>query len=130
MRMEFTNDVLELLRGAEQKVLATVGVDGPNVIPLSMVEVETTRIYICDCFMDKTVQNIRQHPQVSLAFWKGFDGVQVKGIVAYLTEGDEFERFRTWLTERHPERTLRGVLSVEPTAVYDIAPARAGVQVA
>lgn len=128
--MEFTNEVRALLETAEQKVLATMGSDGPNVIPLSMVEVASDRIYICDCFMDKTVANIRNETRVALAFWKGFEGVQIKGSVSYKTEGAEFERFRNWLLERHPDRTLRGVLIVVPTAVYDIAPARAGMKLA
>lgn len=128
--MELARDIYELLEGAEQKVLATVGADGPNAVPLSMVVVEPDAIFICDCFMEKTVENIRTDARVSLAAWTGFSGVQVKGRVVYETDGEHFDRFVAWLRERHPDRTLRGVLVLTPEAVYDLAPGSRGTQLA
>jgi len=126
--MELTAEFKDLIATAEQKVLATASNNEPNVVPLSMVEVYEDKIVVCNCFMDKTVENIKSNDVVALAFWKGFVGIQVKGRVSYETEGQTFGRYVDWLAGKHPDRTLKGVLVVTPESVYDLAPSNAGVR--
>ena len=80
--------------------------------------------------MDKTRNNVRQDPRVALAFWKGFDGVQVKGTIVYESEGDRFGHHADKLKEEHPDRQLCGVLVFTPEKLYDLAPKNAGKQLA
>lgn len=126
--MELTAELKDLITTAEQKVLATASNNEPNVVPLSMVEVYEDKIVICNCFMDKTIKNLESNDKVALAFWKGFVGIQVKGRVAYETEGQIFDSYVDWLAGKHPDRVLKGVLVVTPESVYDLAPSNAGAR--
>ncbi|PIR86139.1 hypothetical protein COU14_00560 [Candidatus Kaiserbacteria bacterium CG10_big_fil_rev_8_21_14_0_10_44_10] len=128
IRMQLPNEVLEIINDADNKVLATIGEDGPNVIPLSMVIVDGDDIIVCDCFMDKTTKNLSQDSRAAMAFWKGFVGVQIKGHISYETSGEHFDRYTVWLREKHADRTLRGVLVMSAEEIFDLAPSNAGVK--
>lgn len=128
--MELTKEILEIINSADNRALATVGEDGPNVVPLSMVVTDQDSIVICDCFMGKTAANLANDPRAAIAFWKGFVGVQVKGKITYETSGENFDLYVKWLKEKHPDRTLRGVLVMSPEKVFDLAPSNAGCQLA
>lgn len=126
--MQLPNEVLEVIKSAENKVLATMGEDGPNVIPLSMVIVDGDDIIVCDCFMDKTARNLSNDSRAAMAFWKGFVGVQIKGHISYEKSGEHFDRYTEWLREKHADRTLRGVLVMSSEEVFDLAPSNAGAK--
>ena len=126
--MEIPNTIIPLIEGAENKVLATVGEDGPNVVPLSMVVTEGDKVIVCDCFMDKTVKNLSSDKRAAMSFWKGFEGIQLKGEISYETDGEYFTRYVDWLKEKHADRTLRGVLVFSVEHIYDLAPQNAGVK--
>ena len=126
--MQLPSNIITIIAKAENKVLATIGPDGPNVIPLSMVVVDEERLVVCDCFMDKTVNNLAKDNRVAMSFWTGFAGVQLKGSVSYQTEGETFDRYVLWLKNKHPDRTLRGVLVMTPEAAYDLSPSNPGVK--
>ncbi len=128
--MEMPTEVMNILIEADQRALATNGADGPNLVPLSMVLLENGLIVICDCFMVRSVANLGSDDRVSVAFWKGFVGAQVKGWADYRREGEEFDRAAKWLSGKHPDRVLKGVLVVKPEAVYDLAPGRGGAKIA
>ena len=130
MAMKLSEEILGIISGADQRALATVGEDGPNVVPLSMTIIDGDRIVICDCFMDKSAKNLAKDNRAAVSFWKGFVGVQVKGLVSYKTEGEYFERYTDWLKEKYPDRTLRGVLVLTAERVYDLHPQNAGVELA
>jgi hypothetical protein len=126
--MQLPSEIIKMIEEAENKVLATIGEDGPNVIPLSMVIVESDDIIVCDCFMDKTVKNLSHDSRVAISFWKGFAGVQIKGHISYETTGERYDRYTKWLKGKHPDRTLRGVLVITSEHAYDLAPSNAGIQ--
>ncbi|MEX0913270.1 MAG: pyridoxamine 5'-phosphate oxidase family protein [Candidatus Paceibacterota bacterium] len=128
--MKLPSGIIAVIEGADNKVLATIGEDGPNVIPLSMVIVDGDDIIVCDCFMDKTVKNLSHDSRAAMAFWKGFVGVQIKGHISYETSGEHFDRYTKWLKGKHTDRTLRGVLLMSAEEVYDLAPSNAGVKIA
>lgn len=124
--MQLPNEVAEFIKSAGHKSLATVGEDGPNVVPVSMVAVDGETIVISDCFMDKTRQNVQKDARAALAFWQGMDGVQLKGKIVYEKDGDRFGRYAEKLAVDHPDRRLCGVLIFTPEKIYDLAPKNAG----
>ena len=126
--MKLSDQIIATIEGAENKVLATIGPDGPNVIPLSMVIVDGDSIMVCDCFMDKSAKNLFADDRAAMSFWKGFAGVQIKGRVSYEKTGEHFDRYTKWLEGKHPDRTLRGVLVMTAEAAYDLAPSNAGAK--
>lgn len=119
--MKFSQDIAKFLLNAESKALATNGVDGINVVPVSTVKVVDGHIWLVDYFFGKTRENIQKNPNdIALTFWSGLSGYQVKAHSMYQTEGVNFEATVAWIAKLHPERKVKGLLILEPRKVYDI----------
>ena len=113
--------ITESLTKATGRALATNGVHGMNVIPVSSLRVVGETIQLYDFFMRKTVENIASDDEVALACWNGFVGVQVRARATYIDHGDVFDEANGWAKQTFPERTLKGVLVLQPTAAFDVS---------
>lgn len=114
--------VENILLNADAKALATYHDGNLNVIPVSTVKIVDGKVLLVDYFMEKTVRNIKNNNFVSLVFWKEMKGFQIKGRCNYLTSGEHFNEIVKWAKEVHPDRTVKGILLIEPLEVYDVAP--------
>jgi predicted pyridoxine 5'-phosphate oxidase superfamily flavin-nucleotide-binding protein len=130
--MHIDTTIQQQLQTAEAKALATQGPAGLNVVPVSVITVTDREIHLYDFFMRKTVENIKAEGTVALTAWSGLEGVQVRAMAEYVTDGAVFTAAQTEMQERFPERVLKGVVVLMPTAVYDISAGveRAGVLLA
>lgn len=117
----FNETIIKNLLQAEAKALATTGPHGVNVVPVSVINVKESTIYLYDFFMGKTVANLSDSPAVALTAWSGLQGVQIKAVADYCTNGPEFEQAVIAMKEQFPERTLRGLIILTPIVVYDIS---------
>ena len=128
--------IRQAILGAESKALGTSGPAGLNVVPVSVVEVEGDEILLYNFFMGKTAENLSATAsgggEVSLSCWSGYRGVQVRARVQYVTTGERFKAATTALAERFPERVLKALIVLTPTAVYDtsVGTGTAGTQIA
>ena len=111
-----------MVTSATGRALATSGPCGLNVVPVSAAHIVSDTIRLYDFFMNKTVVNIKQNPQVALSCWDGLAGVQIKAKAEYVTDGADFAQANTWAKEAYPERVLRGVIILQPTECYSISP--------
>lgn len=120
---------LDQVLQSPSRVLATYGPAGLNVVPVSVVTKDGEALILYDFFMGKTVTNIQGTGDVSLTAWDGLMGIQLKGRATYENAGDFFDASVGIMLERFPERTLRGVVRIIPTAVFSVsAGAEAGKQ--
>jgi hypothetical protein len=120
--MNLTTNMRTTLETAEGRALATTGPHGINVVPVSVITLtEAGEIYLYDFFMDKTVTNLTSDSTVALSAWSGLAGIQVKATAAYETAGERFAAEEVKMKAQFPDRTLRGVIILTPSAVYDIS---------
>jgi len=119
--MDLSQEITQILLNAEAKALATVYNNAINVVPVSSVKVVDNKIWLIDYFFDKTLYNIQQNPKVALTFWIGLRGYQIKAKTNYLTQGVEFDTAKKWISSIHPNRTVKGLLILETTAIFDIS---------
>lgn len=119
--MILTENIKKILLNADGKALATFSKDNLNVVPVSSVKVVEDKIWLINYFFNKTIQNIKNNSHVALAFWKGFEGYQIKGEVTYVTEGSMFEEAKTWIAGILPERVVKGLLIVTPDEIFDVS---------
>ena len=124
LRMHITPTIETILTSASTKALATDGPAGLNVVPVSTIAVFSEEIWLCDYFMGKTRTNLTAAPHVPIALtaWEGLDGIQLKGNASYLTTGESFTDATVWVAKLHPDRTLHGLIVIQPTAVFDVSP--------
>ncbi|MGD8960703.1 MAG: pyridoxamine 5'-phosphate oxidase family protein [Desulfobacteraceae bacterium] len=96
---KMTERMQELFKKVPTVVLATASPEGiPNAVPVGakkLIDEET--ILISDQFFNKTLANLKANPQVSLTFWEGHEGYQLKGSVTIETSGQRFEETARWI---------------------------------
>lgn len=115
------SDIQNTIETAEGKALATYGVAGLNVVPISMARVVGDEVWLFDFFMGKTIKNIESANDVAVTAWAGLSGIQIKGTAIIHREGDVFEAGAAWVTEQNPDRVTRGVIVITPEKIFDIS---------
>lgn len=115
------SDIQNIIETAEGKALATHGVAGINVVPVSMARVVGDEVWLFDFFMGKTITNIESDTDVSFTAWSGLSGIQIKGTATIHREGNIFDDGVVWMKEQNPDRVTRGVIVITPNKVFDIS---------
>lgn len=116
------NHIKEFLLKADSKALATYGLNGLNVVPVSTIFIQDDNVILVDYFMDKTVKNILENSYVSIAAWKDLFGYQLKCVAKYKKEGEVFEDIKEKVKEILPDRIVKGIIILTVREIYDIAP--------
>ena len=119
--MNFSKDIQNTLLKSVSKALATSFNNELNVVPVSSVMVKDGDIWLIDYFFNKTKSNFLNNPNVALTFWTGTTGYQAKAKINYVTVGENYEVAKKWISEIHPERTVKGLLILEIAELYDIS---------
>lgn len=108
------------LTKAEGKALATCGESGVSVVPVSSLKIIDDKIVLVNYFFNQSLVNIKQNPKVALAAWIGLEGCRVEATAEHQTAGDIFDEVVAWVGKTLPERVVKGVLILTPTAFYDL----------
>ena len=120
--MRITQTVKTILETAPAKALATRCTTDVNVVPVSMVRVNESSIWLFDFFMNKTAHNACGMSVCALTAWEGMKGVQIKGSITYITEGEVFNESVAWVSTQNPDRVVKGLLEIVPTSIHDVSP--------
>jgi predicted pyridoxine 5'-phosphate oxidase superfamily flavin-nucleotide-binding protein len=120
--MNITPTVKTILETAPAKAFATTCPDDINVVPVSMIKVNESSIWLFDFFMNKTAQNACASSACALTAWEDMKGIQIKGDVTYVTGGESFDEAVDWVQIQNPDRVVKGLLIIDPTAMFDISP--------
>ena len=114
----------EFILSAEAKALATFANDNLNVVPVSSIKIVGGKIWLINCFMDKTLSNILNSKIIALVCWRGMMGYQIKGTVSYVTDGQDFNEAVKWIKSILPDRVVRGLIIINPNEIHDISPTK------
>lgn len=123
--MSKLNDEMKALMTEEPVcVMATADSSGiPNAVPIHYTDIiGDDRIMLVDNFMNKTLENIRQNPNVSISVWHAKTGFQFKGKAVHETSGANFEAGVALVKKEKPEGSPKGVVVVEIDSVYSTSP--------
>jgi predicted pyridoxine 5'-phosphate oxidase superfamily flavin-nucleotide-binding protein len=107
--------------------IATSGKDGPHLVPVCFIKtLDEKRLIIGNVFIKKTVENLKNDPQiaVAVAFKRdGWDGYLLKGKAEVAAEGEIFEDFKSEVLERsNGKREIKSVVLVHVAKVYSLTP--------
>lgn len=114
----------EFILSAEAKALATYANGDLNVIPVSSIKIMDGKIWLINYFMDKTLSNILKDKSVALVCWRKMMGYQIKGIVSYVTEGQNFDEAVKWIKSILPDRVVKGLIILAPEEIHDVSPTK------
>ena len=82
----------EIKKMIEKNALAfaTINEEGnPYVIAVAFVKVKDDKIIITNNYMGKTIDNLKNNPNISLVVWnKDWKGYNIQGKVEYFEEGE------------------------------------------
>jgi predicted pyridoxine 5'-phosphate oxidase superfamily flavin-nucleotide-binding protein len=125
---QLTKRMIELFNEVPAAVLATVNGEGvPNAVPIGAKKIlDDHTILISDQFFKKTLDNIKVNPGVSVLFWKGYEGYQLKGKVSILTSGQIFNETAQWISDLSakvgfPLKT-KGAVIFKIDEIYGVSP--------
>ena len=134
---QMTERMQELFKKTRTVVLSTATGDGtPNAVPVSAKQIiDAETILISDQHFNKTLANMNANPRVSVTYWEGSEGYQLKGIVTIETSGQRYEDTARWIDELSAKYGLplksKGTIILKIEKIYDIAPGpNAGKQLA
>ncbi len=98
---KMTERMKELFEKVDAVSLGTSTSDGtPNTVPIGAKKIiDDETVLISDQFLNKTLANIKSNPKVSVTYWEGTEGYQLKGTVTIETSGERYEETARWIEE-------------------------------
>jgi len=122
--MKITQEIKEFFEQVPVMALSTVDENGiPNVSAIASKKIiDDETILTIDTFHKKTLNNIRQNGNISLAMWKDSIGYQIKGKAIHYTEGEIFEKGKEWILTLKPQKIVKGVILIKVTDIYYLTP--------
>jgi len=120
--------IRKMFQGLVTVVLATADKNGaPNAVPVNAkAALDDETIVISDQFFNKTLANVKENPQVSVSFWEGMNGYQLKGKARIVTEGPVYETMAAAVKAKGEERGIvlrsKGVLVIKIDDIFYTTP--------
>jgi len=129
MRMaQMIERMQELFNKVTTVVFSTATSDGvPNAVPISAKKIlDAETIIISDQFFGKTLANIKINPRVSVMYWQGLEGYQLKGTVKIETSGPIYEEVARWIDDYAAKVKVplksKGAVIFKIEEIYNVAP--------
>lgn len=125
---KMTERMQELFNKVPTVVLATASPDGiPNAVPVGAKKIiDDATILISDQFFNKTLANLKANPQVTVTFWEGHEGYQLKGSITIETSGQRYEETARWIEELSHKAGFplksKGAVILQIAEIYGVAP--------
>jgi len=70
----------------------------PNAVPIGAKKIiDSETVLISNSFFNKILAKTKTNPRVSLMYWEGNEGYQLKGGVTIDTTGQRFEETARWI---------------------------------
>jgi len=123
-----TERMKEVVDKVPTVVLSTATGDGvPNAVPVGAKKIlDGETILISDQFLNKTLANMKSNPRVSVMYWQGHEGYQLKGTVTIETTGKRFEETAHWIEEMSQKAGFplksKGAIIVQIEEIYGVTP--------
>ena len=124
MSVELSEDVAAFIRDARVARLATIGPEGPHVVPICPA-LDDGRLLIAT-EPSRKVENLRTDDRVGVAFdeygedWSRLRGVSVSGRATIHAAGEVWERCRRLLYEKYPQYETDAEIVPGRTLVLEI----------
>ncbi len=125
---QMTERMMELFKKVPAIVLSTATEDGtPNAVPVGSKKIiDSETILLSDQFFNKTLANMKASPKVSVMYWEGQEGYQLKGTVTIETTGQRYEDTTRWI-EDHGNKIgfplkSKGAIILKIAEIYGVSP--------
>ncbi|MDY6989670.1 MAG: pyridoxamine 5'-phosphate oxidase family protein [Thermodesulfobacteriota bacterium] len=125
---KMTKRMKELFNSVRTVVLSTSTPDGrPNAVPVGAKKIiDSETILISDQFFNKTLANMEANHRVSVTYWEGHEGYQLKGTVTIETSGQRYEETAQWISELSAKLGFplksKGAIIMRIDKIYGVSP--------
>lgn len=125
---KMTQRMKELFEKVGAVALGTSTLNGaPNVVPVGAKKIiDDETVLISDQFLNKTLANMKANPQVTLTYWEGHEGYQLKGSVTIETQGRRYEETAQWIEQLGAKAGFplksKGAVILKIEEIYGVAP--------
>jgi predicted pyridoxine 5'-phosphate oxidase superfamily flavin-nucleotide-binding protein len=125
---KITQEMKEVIEKTRGLAFATCTKEGiPNVVTIHFYKIiSDNEIMFVDIFMKKTLENIKNNPNIALTVWdwdiKPRKGFQFKGEARIETSGKLFEEGIKMVKAEKPELDPKGIVIVKVKSIYITSP--------
>jgi predicted pyridoxine 5'-phosphate oxidase superfamily flavin-nucleotide-binding protein len=125
---KMTDRMKELFEKVSTVALATSTSDGiSNVVPVGAKKIiDDETVLISNQFFGKTLANMKSNPKVSVTYWEGHEGYQLKGSITIETSGKRFEETARWIEDISAKAGFplksKGAVILKIEEIYGVAP--------
>lgn len=125
---KMTERMKELFEKVNIVTLGTSTPEGnPNVVPVGTKKIiDDETILISNQFLNKTLANMKLNPRVSVTYWEGREGYQLKGTVTIETSGNRYEETARWIADIGTKTGIplksKGAVILKIDEIYGVAP--------
>ena len=125
---KMTERMKDTFEKVENVILATATKDGvPNAVPMGAKKlIDDETILLSDQFLNKTLNNMKENPQVAVTFWSGFEGYQLKGTITIETSGERFDETADWIDKMGKAMNFplksKGAVIMKISEIYGVSP--------
>jgi predicted pyridoxine 5'-phosphate oxidase superfamily flavin-nucleotide-binding protein len=106
--------------------VATASKEGvPNVVPIGFCQlVDDETIWIADNFMVKSLDNLKENPNVAIYVWGPETGgcFQIKGKATLISSGEKFDKMKAIVQAAKPGLPAKTLIEVRISDVFQCAP--------
>ncbi|MDD2635492.1 MAG: pyridoxamine 5'-phosphate oxidase family protein [Bacteroidales bacterium] len=130
--MILKKEILDIFKNEMCHQFATVSQDGiPNICNVGAKYIrDDGKIVVIDNFMNKTLANIKENPEVAMLIRREKESYQIKGSAIYLTKGKEFDEAYKWMKNIGEKYPAKGAIIITVHSVYNsVAGSNAGNKV-
>ena len=113
----------EIKKIIEENAVALASVDNegnPYCIAVAYVKVKDDKIVITANYMNTTLENVKNNPNVCLTVWnKEWNGYQIKGRAEYFEQGEWLDFVKT--IPKNKDEPCKGALVIEVNNIKKLA---------
>jgi predicted pyridoxine 5'-phosphate oxidase superfamily flavin-nucleotide-binding protein len=123
-----SGEIKEIITKTKVMPMATASKSGvPNVAPMASIQlVADDTVWIMDNYMQKTLENLKENPVVTLYFYdQGTKRCfQIKGSTEVRTPGPDYEKFRDQVRTKGHHYPAKSLIIIRITDVFECTPGK------
>ena len=119
--MSLPKEVTEIFVNEKYHQFATSSINGaPNICNIGAKYLrDDDKIVIVDNFMNKTIANIKENPEVAILIRREKVSYQIKGTGRYLISGAEYDDAYRWMKSKDSKYPAKGAIIITVHSVYN-----------
>jgi predicted pyridoxine 5'-phosphate oxidase superfamily flavin-nucleotide-binding protein len=114
-----TEEIKQMIEENPVAVSTITNNNKPYTIAVAFVKIKDDKIIITNNHMKKTIENLKQNSNISLAVWNSkWEGYQINGLAEYFEQGEWLEFVKS--LEENKEEPCKGAIVINVNDIKEL----------